>query len=142
LKYGVVVPDASVMLKWAFNEMPDGQDAAKAEDLLEGWIAGKYDISLPGLWMFEVANVLGLKVPDMAGALMAVFIEYGFPLAEITPVLCGKAFDIMKQCGVTFYDAVYHAVAIQEKGLLVTADEAYYRKTKGVGHMTLLRDFK
>lgn len=130
------------MLKWAFSPAPDEQDAAKAEAILHGWVGDKYDIVLPGLWVFEVANVLGLKVPDMAGALMAVFIEYRFRLAEITPVLCGKAFDIMKQCRVTFYDAVYHAVAIREKGQLVTADEAYYKKAKGVGHITLLRDFK
>ncbi len=142
MKYGVIVPDASVMLKWAFNPMPGEQDGAKAETLLEGWVAGKYDILLPGLWVFEVANVLGLKVPDMASALMEIFIDYRFSTVEITQPLCIKAFDIMKQCGVTFYDAVYHAVAIKQKGLLVTADEAYYRKAKGLGHITLLRDFR
>ncbi len=142
MKHGVIVPDASVILKWAFNAVPDEHDSAKAEILLEGWVAGEYEILLPGLWVFEVANVLGMKVPEMAGSLMEVFIDYRFPSVEITQTLCVKTFEIMKRCGATFYDAVYHALAIKHKGLLVTADEAYYKKVKGSGHIMLLKDFR
>ena len=130
------------MLKWAFNAAPDERDGETAGILLEGWVAGEYEILLPGLWVFEVANVLGLKVPEMAGSLMEIFIDYRFPSVEITNALCIKTFEIMKRCGATFYDAVYHAVAIKHKGLLVTADEAYYRKAKGIGHIMLLKDFR
>lgn len=137
----MIVPDASVILKWAFNAQPDEQDTAKAESLLLGWVDGTYDIVLPSLWTFEVANVLGLKVPDMADALMEVFIDYRFASIEITQDLCRKAFDIMKKHDVSFYDTIYHAIALKQKGLLVTADEAYYRKVKGFGHITLLKDF-
>ena len=122
--------------------MPDEQDSAKAEILRDGWVAGEYEILLPSLWVFEVANVLGLKVPEMAGSLMEIFIAYRFASVEITDTLCIKTFEIMKRCGATFYDAVYHAVAIKHKGLLVTADEAYYRKAKGIGHIMLLKDFR
>jgi predicted nucleic acid-binding protein len=47
----------------------------------------------------------------------------------------------MKACRVTFYDAVYHAVALLRKGVLVTADEAYFRKAGNKGRVVLLRDW-
>jgi predicted nucleic acid-binding protein len=47
----------------------------------------------------------------------------------------------MKKHSVTFYDAIYHAIALTQKGLLVTADEAYYRKVKRIAHISLLKDF-
>lgn len=141
MKHREIVPDASVILKWAFNAEAGEQDAANAEGLLQGWVDGKYTILLPSLWIFEVGNVLGLKVPDMADAIMEVFIDYRFVSVDITHNLCGKTFDLMKKYGVTFYDAVYHAVALRQKGLLVTADESYYKKAKGSGHIALLRDF-
>lgn len=142
MKHEVVVPDASVILKWAFQSAPDEQDVSQAHLLLEGWLAGEYQIALPGLWAFEVANVLGMKVPDMAAELMEAFIDYRFRSVEMTHPLCSTALGIMRQCGVTFYDAAYHAVALQKKGLMVTADDAYFRKAKRLGHIALLRDYR
>ena len=42
----------------------------------------------------------------------------------------------------TFYDAVYHAVALLLKGVLVTADEAYFRKARKKGRVVMLRDWR
>ena len=50
----------------------------------------------------------------------------------------GEAFALMKKYRVTFYDAAYHAVAIIRNGTLITADDAYYRKTSKVGHVQTL----
>jgi predicted nucleic acid-binding protein len=47
----------------------------------------------------------------------------------------------MKDFRVTFYDAVYHAVALLRKGVFVTADEAYFRKAGRRGGVSLLRDY-
>ncbi len=38
----------------------------------------------------------------------------------------------------TFYDAVYHAVALQVNGIMVTADKAYFEKAKGKGKVMLI----
>jgi predicted nucleic acid-binding protein len=41
------------------------------------------------------------------------------------------------------FDTLYHAVALsQSDGVLVTADEQYYRRTLGAGQVTLLRDYR
>jgi hypothetical protein len=47
----------------------------------------------------------------------------------------------MKKHSVTFYDAIYHAIALTQKGLPVTADEAYYRKVKRIAHIPVKRLF-
>jgi hypothetical protein len=39
----------------------------------------------------------------------------------------------MKACRVTFHDAVYHAIDLLRKGVLVTADEVYFRKARSNG---------
>jgi len=46
----------------------------------------------------------------------------------------------MADCGVTFYDAVYHAIALERKGTLVTADAAYLKKAGKYGHAVLLAE--
>jgi predicted nucleic acid-binding protein len=136
----VVVADASVLLKWALDPLPeDGLEQAAL--LQEEWLDGRIEIVLPGIWAFEVANVLALKKPAQAGELMEIFLGYRIPEAETTPELCRATFRLMKACRVTFYDAVYHAVALLRKGVLVTADEAYFRKAGNNGRIVLLRDW-
>ena len=71
----IIIPDASVILKWAFHS-PEEQDLDKAMDILNLWLEGKVEMILPKLWAFEVGNVLALKNPQYAQEIMKVFIEY------------------------------------------------------------------
>ncbi|RJX26853.1 MAG: PIN domain-containing protein [Dethiobacter sp.] len=135
----IIVPDASVLLKWAFKTHEEDY-SDKALLLLESWLGGEVEIVLPGLWCYEVGNVLMLKSPELAPDLMEVFLSYDFQVQEMTLELCRVAFSIMRKSRVTFYDAVYHAVAILHEGTLLTADEAYARKVAEVDHVTVLKD--
>lgn len=141
MKHSIIIPDASVLLKIAFQNRPDEQDTSKALHLLQAWLAEKHSILLPSHWTFEVANVLALKVPDMANDYMATFFDFQFDHVDLTAGLCRTSFGLMKKHKVAFYDAVYHAVAIKHKGLFVTADEVYYKKARSEGHIVLLKDF-
>jgi predicted nucleic acid-binding protein len=47
----------------------------------------------------------------------------------------------MKDCKVTFYDAVYHAVALDKNATLITADVAYYRRASQLGNIIMLENF-
>lgn len=136
----IIVPDASVLLKWAFQS-PDEPDRDSAIFLLHAWIDGNVDIILPKLWSFEVGNVLMLKKPDMAPGLMEIFIGYNFMESEMSFELCRETFKLMRKYHVTFYDAVYHAVAILHKGILLTADESYCKNVKDAKHVVSLRDW-
>lgn len=137
----VVVPDASVLLKWGLDPLPEG-DLEQAALLQEEWLDGRIEIVLPGIWAFEVANVLALKKPAQADELMEIFLGYRIPEAVTTRELCRATFRLMKECRVTFHDAVYHAVALLLKGVLVTADEAYFRKARKKGRVVMLRDWR
>ena len=110
----IIVTDASVILKWVFRS-PDEQDRDKALALLNFWLAGKGEIVLPKLWACEVGNVLSLKNPQFAQDIMGLLIDYRFSEHETTAELCRETLKIAKQYRVTFYDAVYHAVALLER---------------------------
>ena len=85
--------------------------------------------------------MLGREDPLCAGPIMEELLGYRFEEADPTTELCRAAFGLMKDFRVTFYDAVYHAVALLRKGVFVTADEAYFRKAGRRGGVALLRDF-
>lgn len=135
----VYVPDASVILKWVFDTpMEADRDAALV--LLDRWVAGECEFVLPSLWLYEVGNIIGRNIPDKAAEVMDLLIEYRFTEAPITSAIVSRTLAIMSDCRVTFYDAVYHAVALERKGTLVTADAAYMKKAGKLGNAVLLAD--
>jgi len=97
----IIVPDASVLLKWAFNS-PDEGDRDNAIVLLNEWIDGRVEITLPKLWSFEVGNVVMLKNPDMAQEIMEIFIGYGFTEFDMTHDLCKETLKLMKKISCHF----------------------------------------
>jgi predicted nucleic acid-binding protein len=134
----LLVPDASVILKWVLKT--DEADAEKALSLLSSWVAGEVEILLPSLWVYEVGNIVGRKNPQGSGEIMTLLLGYRFPEAKTDAPLVAATLEIMHTCNVTFYDAAYHAVAMGAGGSLVTADEVYFRKGEGLGHVVLLGD--
>lgn len=134
------VPDASVLLKWAFTS-PGEEDSDKALDFLHAWLEGRIDIHLPQLWCFEVGNVVMMKNPEAASEIMTIFLGYQFNEVRNSTELCTQTFSLMKKHKVTFYDAVYHAAAILTNGILITADEAYCKKAGNSGHVMRLKDW-
>jgi predicted nucleic acid-binding protein len=52
-----------------------------------------------------------------------------------------RAADISIALNHHLFDALYHAVALQEGATLVTADTAYFGKAKDLGSVELLADF-
>ncbi len=135
-----VVPDASVILKWVFKAPND--NAEQALLLLDEWVEGRINLIVPTLWCFEVGNILGLKSVKLASETMALLLEYHFEEQAMSVEICSLIFSIMNNCKVTFYDAAYHAVALIRCATLLTADEAYVRKTNQLGQVMLLKDWK
>ena len=132
----IVVPDTSVLLKWVL-ESEDEEDRGRALELREAWLSGRCTIVLPSLWFFEVGNILGMKQPAIAPQLMEILTGYRIE-EEVPAAIYEKAFELMKKFKVTFYDAAYHAVAINRSGMMLTADDTYFRKTSRAGHVSVL----
>lgn len=135
----VYVPDASVILKWVFD-IPEEADRDAALMLLNSWVAGECEFVLPSLWLYEVGNIIGRTIPDRAAEVMELLIEYRFTEAPVTSPIVNRTLAIMSKCKVTFYDAVYHAVALERRGTLVTADAAYMKMAGKLGHAVLLSE--
>jgi predicted nucleic acid-binding protein len=133
------IPDASVILKWVFDT-PEEADRDVALMLLNSWTAGDCEFILPSLWLYEVGNTIGRNIPDKATAVMELLLDYRFTEAPVTGMITERTLAIMADCGVTFYDAVYHAIALERKGTLVTADAAYLKKAGKLGHSVLLAE--
>ncbi len=134
------IPDASVILKWVFDSPEEpGRDAALG--LLHSWVAGDCEFILPSLWLYEVGNIIGRNVPDKAVEIMGLLIDYRIAETQVTNVIASRTLAIMADCQVTFYDAVYHALALERRGTLVTADAAYLQRAGKLGHAVLLAEF-
>lgn len=132
----IFVPDASIILKWVLEDEENNRDNATA--LLRGWIEQEYEFVVPSLWLYEVGNVLGIKRSKDAEKILGILLEYEFKEMKITKDVTSIAFALMKEYrGVTFYDTIYHAVAIRNKGTMVTADKAYYTMAKDKGSILL-----
>jgi predicted nucleic acid-binding protein len=133
------VLDASVILKWVLDA-PDEADRNVALSLLHAWVAGECEFVLPSLWLYEVGNIIGRNVADKAAEFMKLLIDYRIAEEPVSADIAERTLSIMTGCGVTFYDAVYHAVALERKGTLVTADGAYLKKAGRLGNAVLLAD--
>jgi len=135
----VIVPDASVLLKWSLDSA-DEKDQEQALAIRRLWLAGRHRIILPSLWAYEVGNILGMKQADLARKLLEIYVGYQFE-EERASDLFGSILDIMKAIDVTFYDAAYHAVALKHRGTYVSADDKYVRTARSIGHVMALRDW-
>ena len=133
----LVVPDASVILKWVLGG-DDEPDQRAAEHIRDQWLSEIDQIILPTLWRYEVGNVLGAKRPEHAASLMSLLLDYEFEEVHVGPDVCRLAFDLMAAVKSSFYDAAYHAVAIASGAVFVTADAQYFKKAANRGHVRLL----
>lgn len=138
----IVVPDASVILKWVLEK--EGEPGhAQAIRLQEAMLAEEIEIRVPALWRYEVGNVLGLKKPGMAIELMGALLAYEFDEVSLRTEYALAVLEHMKDVdGVTFYDSAYHVLALRTKGLYLTADAAYVKRAKRKGHVSLLSEWE
>jgi predicted nucleic acid-binding protein len=135
----IIVPDASVILKWILQG-PAEESREPALALKTAWLAGAVELVVPTLWVFEVGNVLGLKQPASAGTLLQAAVDLA--LAEESPASYAAGIvDLMRQRTVTFYDAAYHALAIAREGTMLTADRRYVTRARQAGHVQLISEW-
>ena len=135
----LVVPDASVLLKWVLRS-DEEEDRNRALDLKAAWLGGACQIVVPTLWAFEVGNVLGMKHAATAADMLQAMFDLEMPeepLREYT----AQIFRLMREYHVTCYDAAYHGLAILRGGTMLTADRHYVKKAARAGRLRLLADW-
>ena len=135
----MVVPDASVILKWCLTENEADRDKAIA--IRDAAIAGRAELWVPPLSRFEIGNILTRRRPEQAEELLALCEISGLREISPEPEWQAQAIKLVIKYGVTFYDASYHALALIHQGTFVTADARYIAKAKKSGHVVHLADW-
>lgn len=137
----VVVPDASVILKWVLPD-PSGEEGLDAAlRLRDAVISEKVSVKVPSLWLFEVGNTLTRRFPRQAAETLQLLMAFGLEESVPDDRWLSRAVGLTQDHGVTFYDAAYHALALAEKGIFVTADQKYIRKAGEAGGVVSLSDW-
>jgi predicted nucleic acid-binding protein len=133
----VVVPDASVILKWA---LPSDAEPA-ADRALQLRNAIRDDVVVPSLWLFEVGNTVARRFPQHARAWLAALAKFDLEEQAVTVQWLRQAVDLTERYAVPFYDASYHATAIVQGGVFVTADERYVAQASLRGGVVSLQEW-
>ena len=138
----ILVVDASVAIKWFFQNRDNETDCDLALIILESVGTGRIQLLQPPHFIAEVAAVLAREKPEEApdDLLDLLSIE---SLGSIGPEIYLLAMDLAIYCRHHLFDTLYHAVALSTPGAtLVTADRHYYDKAFGLGQIVLLPGLK
>lgn len=136
----LVVPDASVILKWVLPAA-DEADRESALALRDAILAGDARAVVPALWIYEVGNTLARRYPERAARMLHALLRFDFVIAPCSTRWMRQALALTARHGVTFYDAAYHAHALVAGGVFVTADERYVERTSVAGGVIRLREW-
>jgi len=123
-----MILDASVVAKWFLEE----EGTEKALEIREKYFRDEFDISLPDLLIYEIANTLkysNFSSPEIDRAISTIYSMDLF-LVDPSQNIMRKASEIAIDKELSIYDATYVALAHQLSTKLITADKPLYRKTK------------
>jgi predicted nucleic acid-binding protein len=137
----IVVLDASVVLKWMFEDPARERDTEKAFAVIESVVRGRQEILQPVHWLVEVAAVAARLTPQTALRDVEMLAALEFPATD-DPNVMRRATNLAIETNHHLFDTLYHAVALEnEDAMLVTADDRYYVKAERYGMISALRDW-
>jgi predicted nucleic acid-binding protein len=137
----LVVPDASVLLKWVLP--PDEEsDADKARLLRAAILDETVRALLPPLWFYEVGNTIARRFPAQAVDWLSALMKFRLEEAPPSRPWLAKILELTGRYEASFYDAAYHALALIYRGVFVTADIKYINKVKEAGSIVALGEWQ
>lgn len=137
----LLVADASVLLKW-FLPPERESHADRADRLRAAHVDGTVTLCVPTLAEYELSNTLSrVKSREDALADMVDFQALELRAETMTRARLERAIGLVARFGVTFYDASYHALAMEMSTMLITADERYRERAGSAGHIRPLSEW-
>ena len=130
--------DNSVFAKLFLQE----QDSDKTTALFCYINENLCEIIAPELLKYELANVVKLKKLDFH-YVFSIFKEQealGMQILEVDDVTLQKAYQIAHKNNASIYDSIYHAMAILNNSVFITADKEHFDKTSHLGHIEFLQN--
>ena len=137
----LVVPDASVLLKWVLPSN-DEPDADKALLLRSAIVDESVRALVPALWLYEVGNTIVRRFPMHASGWLSALMKFGLKEAPPSQPWLAKSLELTSRYEVSFYDAAYHALALIHDGLFVTADRRYVTRVTEPGSVISLGEWQ
>ncbi len=137
----LVVPDASVLLKWVLPS-DDEPDADRALLLRSAILDETVRALVPALWLHEVGNTIARRFPAHAAGWLAALMKFGIEEAPPSNPWLAKALELTSRHEVSFYNAAYHSLAIVHGGLFVTADTRYVNRVTESGSVLALSEWQ
>lgn len=131
------VLDASVIIKWFTQE----EKRELAIKLRERYINEEIEIVVPDLILYEIANALrynnNFDEKDVIKAIQTIF-DMEIYIINPNKEILQKAIEISYLKNISFYDALYIALAKGMNFNFITADKKLYEKTKDLLGIYLL----
>jgi len=136
----IYVIDSSVAIKWLTNEEPFKEEAVKVFD---DYFNEKIELVVPDIFWWELGNYFGRKLDSKTAYISIQTIKKNrMRTYMLSNDMFMKSLRIMtKDAGISFYDASYHALAIQIGGTFLTSDKKYYQKKRRLGSIQLLENY-
>ncbi len=140
-----VVVDANIVAKTFLDEA----DSQVALDVFGACLENEVPIIAPDLLKYEVAQT-ALRHKVSVKTVFKIFEDQISTLVDQqAPSLEAwqKAEEIFSHGHVksgypSMYDSIYHAIAVVEDGVFITADKRHYEKVKSFGHIVLLENWE
>ena len=139
-----VVLDSCVFVKLFLRE-PDHKVAV---ELITELSKKNYQVLVPSLFVYEVLSIAANSFfINKAHALISQYQLANLDIVELDKQIIIKAIEICdhgheKSGFPTFYDACYHALAINNGCQFITADKRHFIKANSFGHVTLMSDWE
>ncbi len=131
--------DASVLLKLFIEETQNLKEAIAVQT---DFLKNKIQLGMPSFCLYEILNTLCRQFPDKAMISLSQILMLNISEYRLNLENSYRALTIMQKFPkVSFYDASYHAIAIENGGMFITADENYYKKTRSLKHIKLLKNY-
>ena len=130
-------------LNGSFRTGTNETDGDLALTILESVDTGRIQLLQPPHFIAEVAwrTVLAREKPDEAQDDLFDLLCVECHITQ-GPEIYTTAIDLSIRYRHHLFDTLYHAVALHTPGSkFITADEAYYRKAQGMGHIVRLQDY-
>jgi len=140
-----LVPDSNVFMKLLFDEV----DSDEARVLFKTCALSQTHLLVPELFKYEIAEVTRYFKASLAKSL-TLFDAHEQTIMRVIPPtkdmwLLAEEISLLghQQSGYpSIYDSIYHAIAIKEKAIFITADKRHYHKSKSFGNIQLLENWE
>lgn len=134
----MIVLDASVVLKWIFDDEHGGAAAARLKD---AHVAGHEIAAVPDLLFYEIGNVLATKTRLSEAAIAEAFSllwEFSLERFDLGLGEFHGGLALSRKYRITLYDAAYVELSRRLNCSFVTADRKLYEKVKSLRTVELI----